>query len=212
MLCKLNLQCVGLYYRQPLLEFFVAIIVISIHNTVCLWRADRGEAALENLVYQPRSLVNLRGNQTRAATNEESQWTESSKRINEGPRWKGGQLRIMAVQNNDSSSSSSTNGPSSPTLWAQVVSQVASVPWSTTYESYSSFMYSGTYYIICYSGNHVASKCLHLVENIHLVKGQNWNYETLLKMKEDHCSQTPYTAGHYCAPPPSCQSASRTFN
>lgn len=155
------------------------------------WWTDSGEATFEDLANKTQSIMGSHGVRPKTATNVDGQKTEAVRRTNKRPKKKWRQCRVKAVQDRGTPSSSDKNGHYSP-IMAQVVSQAASVFSSRDNNLDSSFMDSGIYWIVCYSGNDVTPKCRHLTDSTQFIKARSWNSEALFEMEGDHRRQTPY--------------------
>lgn len=69
----------------------------------------------------------------------------------------------------------------------------------------------GTYFQVCYSSNHVNSRCRHPKKDAQFVMARKWNQKARFEMKGDHRRQTLLPAGHHAPAPPSRQGPSEDF-
>lgn len=91
----------------------------------------------------------------------------------------------MAIQDNDTSSSSRKQAPLATKWRAPVLNTVASTSQSEEYELDCSFMDRGIYYRQCYSSSQVTLKLFHLKHDTYLIKTRNRTYEVRFWVEGD---------------------------
>lgn len=147
--------------------------MLSIGNNMRRWWAKNQEATLEDLPHQAWSVRDLQGRHRRTAENE-GQWTEVVRLSMKGLKRRIAR-RAIAVQDDGTLPSSDKSGLSSQRFLAQVLNQVSSATLIMEYHGHSSFIVSGTYNIVCFSGSHVTSSGRHPEKDTQLVRGCIWN-------------------------------------
>lgn len=165
------------------------------------WWMDNREAPVKDLAQQAQSLLYLQGCQRGAATRENRQWTEVVRCNTKDPNRSGKLLRVMAIDDTGTPSTSEKEAHSLEHTWAQVVSPIASASSSSADDSDLTFMVTGTYCRFWYSSNHVTSECRHLKQETQFVWARNSNYEAKFGENGNTRKQIQHPVSRLSPPP-----------
>lgn len=108
-LWDLSSQCRGVYNEQKQRQFVFKVIDLIIRSIMCPWWVDNQEVALEDLMHQALSSLDLQCSQYISVTKEEVQWTPPVRRTNKEPKSESRNSWFMEIQDDRSSFSSSIN-------------------------------------------------------------------------------------------------------